>query len=195
MRTIRLQGILVLSATWLLLSSAAGAQTPDLSTAVAIDNFGRVSATYFRGSQPEGDDYAVLASLGVKTVINLIGDGDLDAGEQRQVESHGMRYVHIPMTTREAPTAEQQALFLSIVNAAEHQPVYVHCVGGKHRTGVMTAVYRMTNDGLTGKQAFKEMKQFKYGWDFLHPEFKEFVYAFKPSERTAVAAAAAAQQQ
>jgi cobyrinic acid a,c-diamide synthase len=44
--------------------------------------------------------------------------------------------------------------------------------------GVMTAVYRMTRDGLSGEQAFKEMKQFKYGPDFLHPEFKKFVHEY-----------------
>ena len=58
--------------------------------------------------------------------------------------------------------------------------VYVHCVGGRDRTGVMTAVYRMTRDGLSGEQAYKEMKQHKYGPDFLHPEFKRFVYKYQP---------------
>ena len=126
-------------------------------------------------------------------MINLIGDEDLDVAEQRAVESRGMRYVHIPMTTHEPPTPEQRALFLSIVNAPEDQPVYVHCVGGRHRTGVMTAVYRMTNDGLTGEQAFAEMKRFKYGLDFLHPEFKQFVYEFKPA-RPAEAVATVAER-
>jgi len=65
------------------------------------------------------------------------------------------------------------------------QPVYVHCVGGRHRTGVMTAVYRMTRDGLSGADAFKEMKQFKYGPDFLHPEFKAFVKSYEPKTRLA----------
>ena len=63
----------------------------------------------------------------------------------------------------------------------------MHCVGGRHRTGVMTGVYRMTRDGLTGEQAFKEMKKYKYGPDFLHPEFKKFIHNYKPV--TAVAAA------
>ena len=30
---------------------------------------------------------------------------------------------------------------LQIVNDPAQQPVFVHCVGGKHRTGVMTAAY------------------------------------------------------
>jgi uncharacterized protein (TIGR01244 family) len=194
MRTLRLHGILVASAACLLLTVPAGAQTAAPPAGVDIDNFARVNASYFRGSQPDGDDYAALAALGVKTVINLIGDEDFDSAEQREVESRGMRYVHIPMTTHEPPTPAQQGLFLSIVNAAEHQPVYVHCVGGRHRTGVMTAVYRMTNDGLTGKQAFTEMKRFKYGFDFLHPEFKQFVHEFQAADQSAAVVAAAQQQ-
>jgi protein tyrosine/serine phosphatase len=91
-----------------------------------------------------------------------------------------MRYVHIPMTTRTPPTDEQIAFFMAIVDSGDGQPVYVHCVGGRHRTGVMTAVYRMTKDGLTGDEAFKEMKRYKYGPDFLHPEFKKFVRKYQP---------------
>jgi protein tyrosine/serine phosphatase len=56
--------------------------------------------------------------------------------------------------------------------------VYVHCVGGRHRTGVMTAVYRMIQDRWTADQAFQEMERYKFGADFLHPEFKKFVYGF-----------------
>ena len=44
----------------------------------------------------------------------------------------------------------------------------------------MTAVFRMSDDGWTADKAFAEMKQYKYGADFLHSEFKEFVYAYRP---------------
>jgi protein tyrosine/serine phosphatase len=92
-----------------------------------------------------------------------------------------MTYLQIPMTTRTPPTSEALAQFLAVVNDSASGPVYVHCVGGKHRTGVMTAAYRMTKDAWTADQAFREMKQYKFGADFLHPEFKKFVYAFRPS--------------
>jgi hypothetical protein len=59
----------------------------------------------------------------------------------------------------------------------------------------MTAVYRMNKDGLTGDQAFAEMKQFKYGPDFLHPEFKQFVRTYEIKKPAATAAATGAQQQ
>jgi len=171
--------------------SAAGSGNEPAKAAVVqqapvrIDNFGRISATYYRGAQPEAGDYADLAALGVKTVINLTSDDAL-AEEPGLVAKAGMKYVAIPMTTRVAPTSEQLDWFLKIVNDPASQPVFVHCVGGKHRTGVMTAVYRMTQDSWTSEQAFNEMKQFKFGPVMLHPEFKKFVYDYRvpaPADR------------
>jgi tyrosine-protein phosphatase SIW14 len=150
----------------------------DLST-IRISNFGRVNDSYFRGAQPKSRDYADLAALGVKTVIDLQGDGD-NADEAKLVTASGMRFYRIPMTPRVAPTQEQLATFLRIVNDPAQQPVYVHCAGGRHRTGVMTAVYRMEKDRWDADQAFKEMKKYDFGLDFLHPEFKKFVFAYQP---------------
>ncbi|MGC4080688.1 MAG: tyrosine-protein phosphatase [Vicinamibacterales bacterium] len=154
---------------------------------VSIGNFGRLNANYYRGEQPEGRDYGALASLGIKTVIDLQADGD-NANEASLVEAAGMTFHRIPMTTHVPPTAEQLAEFLAIVTDTAQQPVYVHCAGGKHRTGVMTAVYRMELDGWTADRAFQEMKQYKFGATFLHPEFKEFVYTYG-ARRNAVAQA------
>jgi protein tyrosine/serine phosphatase len=147
---------------------------------ITIGNFGEVSPTYFRGEQPEGSEYATLAAFGIKTVIDLQADGQ--SNERGLVERAGMKFHRIPMTTHVAPTKAQIAEFLKLVNDPANQPVYVHCAGGKHRTGVMTAVYRMANDGWTSDRAFKEMKSYKFGADFLHSEFKRFVYAFRPEQ-------------
>ena len=160
-----------------------------VAPAVRIDNFGRVDSTFYRGAQPEGRDYADLKALGVKTIINLTSD-DADPNEKAMTESAGMAYVGIPMTTHTAPTPAQLADFLRIVNDPASQPVYVHCVGGRHRTGVMTATYRLAHDGWTADQAYKEMKQYNFGSDFLHPEFKDFVYRYRAADVHSVATAA-----
>jgi tyrosine-protein phosphatase SIW14 len=150
----------------------------ELST-IRIANFGNVSPGYYRGAQPKGEDFADLAAIGIKTVIDLQKDGD--PGEQSAVEGHGMQFLRIPMTTRVAPTNEQIARFLATVNDPAKQPVYVHCAGGRHRTGVMTAVYRMSNERWEAAKAFAEMKKYDFGKDYLHPEFKRFVYGFHPA--------------
>jgi protein tyrosine/serine phosphatase len=55
-------------------------------------------------------------------------------------------------------TEEQTASFLKLVNDAANWPVYVHCKGGRHRTGELTAIYRITNEGWTADQTYQEMK-------------------------------------
>ena len=167
-------------------ASAQAALTLVRPETIKIYNFATVNGDYYRGGQPLGEDYAYLAALGVKTVVNLTNDADGRDDEEKMVAQYGMKYVHIPMSARTVPTDAEIAAFMSAVDADGE--VYVHCVGGRHRTGVMTAVYRMTKDGLNGDQAFKEMKQYKYGPDFLHPEFKKFVYAYKPKTGAAVSA-------
>ena len=145
---------------------------------IHIANFGRVSDTYYRGAQPEGRDYADLKALGVKTIIDLQEYGDKD--EPSSAKKAGLNYIRIGMNTRIEPTSAQMAQFLSIVNDPAQQPVYVHCAGGHHRTGIMTAIFRMNQDHWSGAQAFAEMKKYGFGADWLHPEFKKFVLAYVP---------------
>jgi tyrosine-protein phosphatase SIW14 len=157
---------------------------------IRIPNFGSVSASYYRGAQPKGHDYADLKAIGVKTIVDFQRDGD--PAEPGIVQGLGMQFVRIAMTTRVTPTADQVAQFLAIVNDPANQPVFVHCAGGRHRTGVMTALYRMTEEHWDGARAFAEMKKYNFGADYLHPEFKQFVLAYHaPSPSAALAPAAA----
>jgi len=143
---------------------------------VAIDNFGRVNDRYYRGAQPAGRDYDDLAALGVKTVIDLTDDGD--ANESGLTARAGMKFFRIPLTTHAQPSAQAVSQFLALVNDPANQPVYVHCQGGRHRTGVMTAVYRMSHDGWTADRAFAEMQNYKFGPVFLHSALRDFVYDY-----------------
>jgi len=154
---------------------ARGATSSALS-AIRIENFGEINEHYYRGAQPKGDDFHALAGLGVKMMIDLAAEGD--RAEEANAKAAGINFVRIPMTTHQIPSPAVIAQFLKLVNDPANQPVYVHCIGGKHRTGVMTAIYRMTVDGWNAAKAFAEMKHYKFGADFLHPEFKDFVNAY-----------------
>ena len=89
-----------------------------------------------------------------------------------------MTFYRIPLTTSDRPAESAVAQFLTLVNDPANQPVYVHCQGGRHRTGVMTAVYRMTQDGWTADRAYAEMTQFNFEGFPGHPTLKNFVFDY-----------------
>jgi len=159
--------------------SAAVASSDIRVAGIRIDNFGKVNDRYYRGAQPKGQDFKALSALGIKMMIDLAAEGD--AAEEANARAAGIKFVRIPMTTHQVPSPQVVQQFLSLVNDPADQPVYVHCMGGRHRTGVMTAIYRMSMEQWNWMRAFDEMKQYKYGADFLHPEFKAFVESFVPN--------------
>lgn len=148
----------------------------DKSSKIQIKNFGCINETFYRGAQPKAQDYADLAAMGVKTVIDLQRDGNTT--EQAQVEAQGMKFFRIGMSDKNQPSAQQAELFLKIVNDPANQPVFVHCLGGRHRTGAMSAIYRITHDGWSADQAFLEMKHYDFEYGMGHGSLKRYVFDF-----------------
>ena len=168
-----------LAAPALAQTSSPAASVSSALSRIRIGNFGQVNDHYYRGSQPKGSDYRDLAAIGVKTVIDLQQDGP--SNEAGLVTSAGMKFFRIGMTTSKAPTDAQLTQFFEIVTDPANQPVYVHCAGGRHRTGTMTALYRMTFDGWNPSQAYTEMKQYRFEGFPDHPVLRNYVYAYKPA--------------
>jgi protein tyrosine/serine phosphatase len=154
-----------------------------------ISNFGKINDGYYRGAQPEGRDYARLAAFGVKTIVDLRNDTeDFAPGLAKKA---GLNYIVIPLSGWERPADAAVTRFLAVVNDPANQPVYVHCKVGKHRTGAMTAVYRMTEDGWDVKQAYNEMKKYHFKSFFTpHTDLKEFVFEYYTRLPSATARAA-----
>ena len=140
---------------------------------IKIKNFGQMDGRFYRGAQPNGRDYKDLADLGIKTVIDLRDDPQMT--ERAVVESLGMRYVHIPMVAKKYPTPEATETFLKTVNDPATGKFYVHCAGGRHRTGAMGAVYRYQFYNWNFDQVYKEMKQYDFYTSWGHGAFKDFV--------------------
>jgi protein tyrosine/serine phosphatase len=143
---------------------------------VEIDNFGKVTDFYYRGAQPKGDEYNQLAAIGVKTIVDLRDDPKDYA--KTLAERAGLKYINLPMSDKEYPPPDAAQKFLSLVNDRENWPVYVHCAGGRHRTGVMTAVFRMTNQGWDIDRAYEEMKEYDFYTRWGHKSMKKFVYDY-----------------
>jgi protein tyrosine/serine phosphatase len=157
------------------LSSAQGEQR-DKSTKCQIKNFGCLNEKFYRGAQPKEQDYAELAAMGVKTIIDLQKGGE--EREQALAEAHRMKFYRIGMSDKNQPGPEQVELFLKIVNDPANQPVFVHCAGGRHRTGAMIAIYRMTHDGWTADQAYQDMKRYDFDYGVGHTPLRKYVYDY-----------------
>jgi protein tyrosine/serine phosphatase len=151
---------------------------------IKIKNFGQMDARFYRGAQPKPGDYKALADLGIKTVIDLREDTEQNA--QTMVESLGMKYVNIPMIAKKYPTPQATEQFLKTVNDPETGKFYVHCAGGRHRTGAMGAVYRFELYKWDFDKVYKEMKQYDFYTSWGHGAFKDFVrdYSQRVLEQT-----------
>lgn len=143
---------------------------------IHISNFGRVNENLYRGAQPEGDDYLDLAAMGIKTVIDLRNDAKSYA--RPLAEQAGLKYINLALNDKKYPPADAAARFLEIANDTANWPVYIHCAGGRHRTGAMAAVYRMTVDGWDIDRAYREMKDYDFYTRWGHGDYKDYVYDY-----------------
>lgn len=171
-------------------ASASRGKTNEHFPSIRIKNFGQMTEQFYRGAQPKEDDYQSLAALGIKTVIDL--QDDPKSYEKSAVEAAGMRYINIPMDDKSYPKPEQIAAFLQLVDDPETGKFYVHCAGGRHRTGVMGAVYRFTHDHWNYDQVYAEMKQYDFYSRWGHGPLKQFVQDYWKGIQTQTAAATTA---
>lgn len=122
-----------------------------------VKNFAKVSDILYRGEQPTKEGFVELKKLGVKTIVCLRtfhGDSDLLKGT-------GMRYVHLNCKAWH-PEEEDVVAFLQILRDPANQPVFVHCMHGSDRTGMMCASYRMVEQKWTNADAVAELKNFGF---------------------------------
>ena len=157
---------------------------------IKIGNFGQMDERFYRGSRPKDNDYQALAALGIKTIIDLTDNSK--AYEQPAVEAAGLRYINIPMVDKSYPTVDHVNQFLKVVDDPSTGKFFVHCAGGRHRTGVMGAVYRFTHNHWNLNQVLAEMDQYEFNSGFGHGKQKDFVTDYWQQIQSKQANAAAA---
>ncbi|HEU4869966.1 MAG TPA: tyrosine-protein phosphatase [Pyrinomonadaceae bacterium] len=167
----------------LVLASSVTAFTQELNktdvSKVSIKNFGQMDDRFFRGGQPKQDEYKELAALGISTVIDL--QDDPTSYEKTNVEALGMKYINIPMSDKDYPESAKIEQFLKLVNDPSTGKFYVHCAGGRHRTGVMGAVYRFNHYNWNYDQVYAEMKKYDFYTRWGHGDMKKFVQDYAVS--------------
>lgn len=147
--------------------------------AIGVANFHQVDPNIYRGAQPTPDGLKFLASIGVKTVVDLRHGEDHADAEQKTAEQLGLRYINVPMEGLSAPTDEQIAGLLKLLDAADSGPVFVHCREGKDRTGTVVACYRIAHDHWSNDKALAEAKA--YGMSPRQHPRQNFILHFENS--------------
>ena len=98
-----------------------------------------VDERLWRGSGPERRGYRELAARGVRTVVDLRAERELDVPEDL-LDELDIERVHIPIRDGQTPTRAQVEQFLEVMRTTDHL-VYMHCGAGVGRTGAMAAAY------------------------------------------------------
>jgi protein-tyrosine phosphatase len=151
---------------------------------VPVRNFGKVIDGVYRGALPDAEGYrALVDKLAVVRVCSLI-ERDVE-NDRRLARASGIEeWLHLPFSDRAAPTISRVRHWLDFMRTATPSaPVFTHCRGGRHRTGTLIAVLRVTDCGWTREQALKEMM--RYGWydaNGHRPLRDWFLHEFDPKD-------------
>lgn len=143
------------------------------ASAIKIKNFGQMDERFYRGARPKDEDLKALAAIGITTIIDLTDNSR--EYEQPAAEAAGLRYINIPMTDKSYPSMDQINEFMKVVDDPQTGKFFVHCAGGRHRTGVVGAVYRFSKDKWNLDQVIDEMYRYDFGSGFGHGKQKDFV--------------------
>jgi protein tyrosine/serine phosphatase len=139
---------------------------------IKISNFGQMDQRFYRGARPKQKDFQALKDLGINTIIDLT---DNTPEERGYAEAVGLKYVNIAVPDKHDPSNAQIAQFLRVVNNPATAKFYVHCAGGRHRTGVMGAIYRFNLYHWNFDQVYNEMLKFDFYTSNGHGGQKTFV--------------------
>jgi tyrosine-protein phosphatase SIW14 len=144
-----------------------------------------------------------IETYGIKTVINLQHEnadplmpnawmGTPRVRESELCQQLGVRYIQLDVIELIDPAEKgvrRPAVidqFLALCDDPSIYPVLIHCKAGLHRTGRLTAIYRMEYEGWTNAAAAYEMKANGYG-DFMCTDqdeyFVQYVREYKPGFR------------
>ena len=148
------------------------------SPVIGIHNFFQVDGHVYRGAQPSESGFEYLAKIGVKTVLDLRESGDRASKEEQMVTALGLKYVNVAMSGLSPPTEAEISKILALLEDASSGAVFVHCMRGADRTGVVIAAYRIDHDHWNNDQALAEAKS--DGMSFFQYPRKDYIRNFHP---------------
>jgi protein tyrosine/serine phosphatase len=136
-----------------------------------LPNLYRVSEGLYRGAQPDDEGFAELKAMGIETVVNL----RTFSSDRKACGRTGLDYEKIAMQAWRDDNDRDVEAFLRVATDPGRAPVFVHCLHGADRTGMVVAVYRVVVEGWSKDEALREMTLGGYGFHTQFDNLLEYV--------------------
>lgn len=121
-------------------------------------NMAELAPGVFRSNQPSPDRIRALAEQGIKTIINLRGEGRHShyLFERQACAEHGITLInHRLYASQLAPREALLALYQTFLTA--EKPLVLHCKSGADRAGLASALYLLLIEGASIAEAKRQL--------------------------------------
>ncbi len=109
-------------------------------------DFYTVSPGIYRGGRLDEHGVLELHKLGVKTILNLENDDIAIALESKWAKAASIVQISSPMSGSWTPNDAQVDRILAVLADPSKRPIYIHCMKGMDRTGVIVGLHRIYNE-------------------------------------------------
>lgn len=125
-------------------------------------NLAEIAPGVWRSNQPGPRRVAQFAKMGIKTIVNLRGEGSRGTYllEKAEAEKFGIQMITHSIAARKLRPAET---FLALLDTFEtvKRPFVMHCKSGADRAGLASALWLLHMEGQSPAEA-KRMLSFRY---------------------------------
>jgi protein-tyrosine phosphatase len=152
-----------------------------------------VPGRFYRCGQLTADGFTeAVERFGIRTIINVqedVPDPDLLKSytdrtvikESDLCRKLGVHYVWFApdLVSRRVANPRPKVIdeFLALMDDQSTYPALIHCKAGLHRTGLLTAVYRMQYQGWSPATALRELKANGFG-EWVASGANDYVYQY-----------------
>jgi len=135
-----------------------------------VSNLHRISPTLYRSEQPTALGMKNLEKLGIRTVINLRAFND----DKDEVKGTSLRTERVKILTWRIDDKHVIEV-MRMLKKTENGPFLIHCQHGADRTGLMSAMYRVLEQGWTPEDALTELIDGGYGYHSMWKNIVRYV--------------------
>ena len=137
-----------------------------------VHNLHRITDQLYRSQQPSREGMKRLSEMGIKTVINLRAFHS----DRHELEGTGLINAQLHVKTWHIED-EDVITVLRLLRQTDRAPFLIHCQHGADRTGLMSAMFRIIEQGWSKEAAIDEMVNGGFGFHAVWQNIPRYLMA------------------